>query len=419
MFRSPNKTFVRDKNINIDTEHKCENCDVVINELLAFIANKVDTLAEKGLIQICLKTYSFEEIDNARQIVLNLLAPNKKVTRMRAGSEKAILQEVIKTIKEYDPRNLPNFVAQNLNKLPPVTFDNIDVTTFLKEMALLKQDIANLRTNTGESNSSADIVLVKKDLDEVKILLKELQDKQNTTLSKMTQIPSAPPKSCRTKDKNTGRRVDTNGTNSNASSERTAPLTSSAAGPEPVVAAPQADETVPEPVAAVPRADACKPVETADLIGLIETSPNKQDCTQTYAKVANNNKKNSIYTEANNGKWTKVSYSKKKIANQRGKASELSQFNFRAVERTSSLYISRVHIDTKPEDIASFIKHKTELDVQVIKINTYNNDFNAYKVTIPTRNIDTFLSDELWPTDIVFRRYRERAYKQKEHKIIN
>ncbi|KAJ2947640.1 hypothetical protein O0L34_g17443 [Tuta absoluta] len=135
---------------------------------------------------------------------------------MRAGSEKAILQEVIKTIKEYDPRNLPKFVAQNLNKLPPVTFDNIDVTTFLKEMALLKQDIANLRTNTGESNSSADIVLVKKDLDEVKILLKELQDKQNTTLSKMTQIPSAPPKSCRTKDKNTGRRVDTNGTNSNA-----------------------------------------------------------------------------------------------------------------------------------------------------------------------------------------------------------
>ncbi|CAG4938183.1 unnamed protein product [Parnassius apollo] len=82
MLRSPPASRDRDKVIISDNSvAKCKDCEVVINELLAFVANKVDTLAELGLIQICLSAYSYDDIEFARQTVYKLLAPQKRITR--------------------------------------------------------------------------------------------------------------------------------------------------------------------------------------------------------------------------------------------------------------------------------------------------------------------------------------------------
>ncbi|VVD03632.1 unnamed protein product, partial [Leptidea sinapis] len=74
--------------------------------------------------------------------------------RRRDASEQKGLQDIIKLIKEYDPDCLPTFVAKNLNKLPPITFDHIDVTTFLKEMSILKRLESNHFTFMSESSGS-------------------------------------------------------------------------------------------------------------------------------------------------------------------------------------------------------------------------------------------------------------------------
>ncbi|CAG4983815.1 unnamed protein product [Parnassius apollo] len=117
MLRSPPASRDRDKVISDNNVAKCKDCEVVINELLAFVANKVDTLAELGLIQICLSAYSYDDIEFARQTVYKLLAPQKRITRRKEGSEKNSLQEIIKLIKEFEPDCLPVFVAKDLNKL--------------------------------------------------------------------------------------------------------------------------------------------------------------------------------------------------------------------------------------------------------------------------------------------------------------
>ncbi|KAI5632753.1 hypothetical protein NE865_14514 [Phthorimaea operculella] len=51
-----------------------------------------------------------------------------------------------------DPDDVPTYVARDLNKQPPVTFDHVDVTTLLKDIVLLKSDVKELKGkwNTAE-----------------------------------------------------------------------------------------------------------------------------------------------------------------------------------------------------------------------------------------------------------------------------
>lgn len=108
---------------------------------------------------------------------------------------------------------------------------------------------------------------------------------------------------------------------------------------------------------------------------------NKSSRALTMAEAVRSSVKLQSTTPANGGKgWTKVQYGRKKILNRRGAAQPLNDFKFRATDRTVSLYVSRVYVEITPADIVGFIKHKTNLDVKVFKINTVDNLFNTFKV---------------------------------------
>ncbi|KAH9637171.1 hypothetical protein HF086_016193 [Spodoptera exigua] len=128
-----------------------------------------------------------------------------------------------------------------------------------------------------------------------------------------------------------------------------------------------------------------------------------------YAPNPSNNPSNN--SKQGKDEWSTVQYKRRKIINRRGVAQPLEQFNFKAAERKISLYVSRVHKETTPGDIEAFIKYKTDLNVQVYKINKINNEFNAFKVIVPLNSVDLFLNDNgdrFWPADIVFRKFWER-----------
>ncbi|CAG4979678.1 unnamed protein product [Parnassius apollo] len=439
MLRSPPASRDRDKVISDNSVAKCTDCEMVINELLAFVANKVDTLAELGLIQICLSAYSYDDIEFARQTVYKLLAPQKRITRRKEGSEKNSLQEIIKLIKEFEPDCLPVFVAKDLNKLPPVTFDSIDVTTFLKDMALLKKEIAALPTSSNPYSSSLESL--KKDLADVKLALKELQEKR-IGFNPATCDTYSSPISC--EDKIPERRVVKNKSGPKSLLAKISSHASTPAAPLP-----------PEPTVRA----SCSPTTSqgaANNKSVLQSSgtDSKQLSSQpSYAKVAdgsdlgpkfaldcdlltvsehNDNVNNSHVLSLKpikEGNWTTAtSKRQKRLENRKGKAHPISEFNFKAAERTLSLYISRVHRDSTANDIAGFIKYKTQLETVVTKINTYENSFNAFKITVPLHKADLFLNDEgdqFWPAGIVFRKFRERGYRpvqrepRNENKITN
>lgn len=407
MLRSPPS---RNDNAKINKiELKCSECNVIFNELLAFIANKVDTLPETGIIQICLSAYSFDEIEKARSVVYSSIAPHKKYLRKKEGAEQKCLLEIIKLVKECDPDCLPIFAVQNINKLPPVTFDHIDVTSFLKEMVILKNDISKLKHDNSQlecNNSKEEIGALRRELEEVKLILKRLSE-TNEAKNRKSHSPLKP-----YSDKDTSRRV----VESNRMEQViSAPISIGTQNSPPTPAVRVADKCVKSTASTVCEREICDDSYNQ----LIPRQTHGRDCretsktTQPLAIELFSDKVKKTEINDNDKGWKTVQNKKRSrhfIVNRRGKAEPLDQYNFRAADRTASLYVSRVHVETRSEDIAGFIKHKTDLDVNVTKINTFENEFNAFKIVVPIRNIDIFLNDngdQFWPADIVFRRYLE------------
>lgn len=48
-------------------------------------------------------------------------------------------------MSQLDTEELPVFVARNLYKLPPVTFDHVDVTRLLKDIVILQQEMIDIK----------------------------------------------------------------------------------------------------------------------------------------------------------------------------------------------------------------------------------------------------------------------------------
>lgn len=65
----------------------------------------------------------------------------RPTTRKREGKALRDLEDIICLFKETDPEEFPIFVARKLEKLPPVSFDHIDVTALLKRIVLLEKNI--------------------------------------------------------------------------------------------------------------------------------------------------------------------------------------------------------------------------------------------------------------------------------------
>ncbi|CAG5005840.1 unnamed protein product [Parnassius apollo] len=247
---------------------------------------------------------------------------------------------------------------------------------------------------------SSSLESLKKDLADVKLALKELQEKIIGVKSATCDTYSSPI-SC--EDKIPGRWVVKH---KSAQKSLLAKISSHASTP----AAPPP----PEPTAR----ESCSPTTSqgaANNKSVLQSSgtDSKQLSSQpSYAKVAdgsdlgpkfafdcdlltvsehNDNVNNShVLTlkpikEVN---WTTVTSNRqKRLENRKGKVHPICEFNFKAAERTLSLYISRVHRDRTAKDIAGFIKFKTQLETVVTKINTYENSFNAFKITVLTRLI--------------------------------
>ncbi|KAF9797539.1 hypothetical protein SFRURICE_006374 [Spodoptera frugiperda] len=125
---------------------KCNNCNIVICELLAFIQNKMQVMDEEGLVRLCNTTFSSEDIEAAKSLLFeSITTAKRKISRKRDGKSKRELHDIITLMKEVDPEEVPIFVARELHKLPPVTFDHIDVTRLLKDLLLLQSDYVRLK----------------------------------------------------------------------------------------------------------------------------------------------------------------------------------------------------------------------------------------------------------------------------------
>ena len=117
---------------------------VIIDELLCFVQNKIDLLPPMSIGDLCTTTFNEQDIEASKRRLFELCADDS-CTRMRkrTGPKRSALNidDIIRLLHEKGT-DTPTFVARDLGKLPPVTFDSIDVSALLRLLHSIRQNEA-------------------------------------------------------------------------------------------------------------------------------------------------------------------------------------------------------------------------------------------------------------------------------------
>ena len=134
------------------------NDSVLIDELLFFITNKLDILPPDVIVQLCTSTFSDSAIEVSKKKLFDLCADETNSRyRKRQGAKKSVMniEDVIKLLQEKGS-DVPKFVALDLSKLPPITFDSVDVSALLNTIKNTQNEVDILRATIESHNAVSD-----------------------------------------------------------------------------------------------------------------------------------------------------------------------------------------------------------------------------------------------------------------------
>ncbi|KAJ8737428.1 hypothetical protein PYW08_000023 [Mythimna loreyi] len=404
---------------NTSMRLKCASCNIVICEVLAFIQNKLDVMDEQSLVQICESAFSAADIKLAKSLLFESLSKRPK-ERKRHGKTLRDLEDIICIFKETDPEEIPTFVARKLEKLPPVTFDHIDVTVLLKKIVLLEKNIQDFQHQFATKSELNDRI------NEYHKAVSFINQERNVNTRRgggsfklFDSGPMALPTLCG--DESEVER------NLIAHYPSLSPVQQppSASSPSPAASASEPEmrvnetnirdlskeelpRSIPAPQSPAPNseaADRCKQVNVT-----IEKRPLFSEVIQRESKLK---------MSSRNEEWTVVQKRKHRnlFLSQRGSAvidSADKSVQFRAADTKVPLFISNVHKAVSEQDIVNYVYAKTRERVTLVKIKMkQEKDYNAYKLFVTKHKIDTFLDDKLWPSGVSFRRFVHFHLRQK------
>ncbi|PZC72415.1 hypothetical protein B5X24_HaOG211259 [Helicoverpa armigera] len=409
---------------------KCSNCNIVINEVLAFMCNKIHVMDENSLLRICVTAFPTEEVAIAKKLLFEAVPLKKMINRKKDAKSRKDLEDIIdllKYIDASDPEKLPIFVAKELHKLPPVTFDHLDATRLLKDLLIIQDKVTTLQEEMGCFKQ--EYVSHQQ--------LSEYFKKQSVTRNEINPInvrkDGCLSNSCEIDSDLMGLSQTTSIINHPAIQQIHSQNSSS-----------RNNDNVNKELMTVGDVDASSVLMSArpDVdnhnISVCESkSPERMThivAQTTYAAAAAispilskqsiSNNSNAIckeLTEGNNDGWTEVSYKKRlrnKFLSNTGTASCDSNCNFRAAIYQVPLYISNVCKETSEQNIVDYIKSKTQVSVKLELINTKKErGYNSYRFYVNKDKVDSFLSDSFWPEGIRFREFV--VFKSKDRASVS
>lgn len=370
---------------------------LVLNEVLCYIANRINVIDEVSLIRICVTNFSENEILTAKN-KLREFVDIPTVTRKGDGKVSKNLQDVIKILKESAECKMPIFVAKDLHKIPPITFDDLDVTRILKELATMRSEMNTLKY-TGETNKE-EIIEMRSDLNTVKNLITQRQPECNSVHESFSE-------------QNYNEKYGGIST----------PSDRGIAVQHKLVVTPQRSIYVEKyaeqnTVDSPPDLNEWGPPALPSLPENYKSPQNNKSRSFRNIVVTKSqplSKVKQIDSEGYELVTKKRNTHKQMIRNRRGNGvlNEMLQ----AAPSTTTLYISRTKKTVTSELIREYIISKGESVVNIEYLKPYQATwFNSFLVTIESDKINTFLSDGFWPAGIVYRKY---VYKRNLYKRYN
>ncbi|KAI5636656.1 hypothetical protein NE865_10577 [Phthorimaea operculella] len=395
---------------------------IVVNELLAFVQNKLDVMDVVSLEQICLTSYSDVDI-HAAMVFLNDSAEPKRVrlnTRNREGSGKKNIRDIIRVFQGEDPDDVPTYVARDLSKLPPVTFDHVDVTTLLKDILLLKADVTD----------------IKRKLEVSEQVNTELR-RELTSLRGQNTASATPPAACNVTVRSDDTVQHETSPVINSASRATAADVLRVSDP---AADRKRDNNIPPP--STPRPEPALHPDAAPFIPgkQKEEPPRKTRRTRRKrqpappvtqkgkqtAKPAVEEQHVASKAIVDEDGYTLVEPRKRQLRRNRNKRGTVTaaSTSLKAAEPIAQLYVSRLDNKTTPEDILQHLEQMANLRRDPSRIDTgmtlgirkleskISTNFRSFVLTVPRKYVCEFMRTDYWPQGVVFRRYRPPAQRE-------
>ena len=119
----------------------------VVNNLLCYVKCKMSLLHHDLLVKVCVDKFSDQDIADAHALLHRLVQPVDRFQK-RKGEDMAVraMADILKWLHEVDNTDLPYFVCDDVNVLPSVDVNDIDVSLLMKEMSLMRNENSNVKT---------------------------------------------------------------------------------------------------------------------------------------------------------------------------------------------------------------------------------------------------------------------------------
>lgn len=129
-------------------------------EPLYFVQNKGDVLPFDSIVSICADFYQLTELEDARILLVNLVPQYKRLSR-HTGSEEVKRRKTASDLVKVclDPSvSLPTFCSSNIQRVPPVGVEHVDVSALLQEVAALRAEVRSFASIRSEVTAIRGIV---------------------------------------------------------------------------------------------------------------------------------------------------------------------------------------------------------------------------------------------------------------------
>ena len=146
---TPGTSTTTDVNVRNDAERP----RIVVNELLSFVAYKLNLMAPDTIVQLCSSFYEETEIDSAKALLYDLCADrddrqDRMIKRSSGPRKKALsMMDILSLFTRKHDSLTVSFVAADLGKLPPIGFNNLDVCTLLAQIQATVAELDTVKAN--------------------------------------------------------------------------------------------------------------------------------------------------------------------------------------------------------------------------------------------------------------------------------
>jgi len=347
-----------------DPQQACRH-GPVIDELLCFVTNKLSLLPPETIVQLCVSTYNASEIECSKKLLFQLLSDPGTQTRhvKRKGEKKNRdnIDDIIRLLQEKG-EDVPKFAAVDLSRLPPITFDSVDVSVLLNSIKKMENEMAFLKDSVKTVHNAAS-------------MLKDTSSSLNARVCSLesNQVSPVPVNTHKVTADSARKRSDIN---DNVKEDSVNPTL---------------DATV---------------VETPTAAGDRSFARVAASNTDAWHTVNRNRQTRPTPTERRSEQSRKTN----SVTKQRGVVGNAKESGLRTVGvklRKANVFATRFDPEVTENDVQDHLHRQLGLDITVEAVDTKYNTYASFHITCMCPEPAVFMSCDLWPDMAFVRWWRE------------